>query len=73
MSFSWDDSILIDAEAERERDRQDVRDGLMRDWEYRMKWYGETKEKAQEILSEGPEALTDDEIMGFNQEPEQMT
>lgn len=73
MSFSWDDSILIDAEAERERDRQDVRDGLMRDWEYRMKWYGETKEKAQEILAEGPEALTDDEIMGFDQEPEQMT
>lgn len=72
MSYVWDDSIVVDADVEREKDRTDVRDGLMLPWEYRVKWYGETKEQAQKVLgeSEGP---SDDEIMDFQkrlQEPE---
>lgn len=71
MSFAWDDSILIDAEAERERDRQDVRDGFMNKWEYRVKWFGETPEKAKQMLSEmqEDEGLTEEELFGFMNEP----
>lgn len=71
MSFTWDDSILIDAEAERERDRQDVRDGFMNKWEYRVKWFGETPEKAKQMLSEMDESedLSEDELFGFMNEP----
>lgn len=36
-------------DALRERDRQDVRDGLMQKWEYRVKWYNETEEVAKSM------------------------
>lgn len=72
IAYVWDDSIVVDADAEREKDRSDVRDGLMLPWEYRVKWYGETKEQAQKVLGEA-EGPTDDEIMDFQnrlKEPE---
>ena len=70
VAYSWDDSIINDATVERERDRQDVRDGLMMNWEYRMKWYGETEAQAKGIFTQlEEEELTDDELMGFNNEP----
>lgn len=70
MSFTWDDSILTDADTERERDRQDVRDNLMNKWEYRVKWFGETPEKAKEMLAEQEEnELTENELFGFMDEP----
>lgn len=50
MSFDWDDSIVVDAEAEREQDRKDLAAGIMRPEEYRAKWYGETEEQAVERL-----------------------
>ena len=53
---------IIDKESERERDRQDVRDGLMQPWEYRLKWYGETEADAKAILEERE---NDDDMMGF--------
>lgn len=31
---------------------QEVRDGLMQKWEYRVKWYGETEQEAKKVLSE---------------------
>lgn len=43
----FDDSIIEDSGTERERDRQDVRDGLMQKWEYRVKWYGEDEATAK--------------------------
>lgn len=52
ISVIFDDGYIIDKEAERERDRQDIRDGLMTKWEYRVKWFGETEEEAKAILSE---------------------
>lgn len=48
----FDKSVIIDEDSEREKDRQDVRDHLMAAWEYRVKWYGETEEKAQEMIDE---------------------
>ena len=51
-SFEWDDSIVTDAEAERQSDRQDVSMGAMPLYEYRMKWYGETEEKAKAMVQQ---------------------
>lgn len=71
LSFKWDDSIVTDANTEREVDRQDVRDGFMLPYEYRMKWYGEDEKTAKAKLAELEEAEPDDdEIMGFGNEPE---
>lgn len=47
----FEDGFVIDDETRRERDRQDVREGLMNAWEYRVKWYGETPEEAQAALA----------------------
>lgn len=52
VSFVWDDSIIVDAEAERQTDRQDVAMGVMSLAEYRSKWYGETLEEAAKNLPE---------------------
>lgn len=50
ISFKWDDSIVVDAEKERNTDREDVALGAMSLEEYRAKWYGETIEEAREKL-----------------------
>lgn len=50
IAYTWDDSIVIDAETEREKDRQDVLDGFMQAWEYRAKWYGETEAQAKAAM-----------------------
>ena len=55
VSFDWDDSVIVDAEAEREQDRKDVVMGVMRLDEYRAKWYGETLEEAVKNLPEPAE------------------
>lgn len=66
-SFVWDDSIVVDAEAERLRDLQEMRDGIMSKVEYRMKWYGEDEKTAKEkIAAAKGEAQEDDDILGFN-------
>ena len=52
ITYVWDDSIVVDADAEREKDRQDVLDGIMMAWEYRVKWYGETEAIAKQALGE---------------------
>lgn len=65
-TYVWDDSIIVDAEAERLRDLNEVSQGLMNKWEYRVKWYGEDEATAKKMLQEmqGP---TDDEILGFDE------
>jgi A118 family predicted phage portal protein len=71
LTFQWDDSIIVDAEAERLRDREEVRDGLMAKWEYRVKWYGETPETAKKMVSSmSDNGMSDDEILDFISEPE---
>ena len=52
VSFDWDDSVIVDAEEERQQDRQDLAAGIMRPEEYRAKWYGETLEEAAKNLPE---------------------
>lgn len=58
VSFDWDDSIVVDAEVDRQQDRNDVAMGVMRLDEYRAKWYGETLEQAAANLPEP--ALTEE-------------
>jgi A118 family predicted phage portal protein len=52
VAYKWDDSILVDAEAERNSDVIDITNGLMSRVEYRMKWFGETKEQAIQSIKE---------------------
>ena len=47
ITINFEDSILTDEETERKQDVEDVASGMMSAWEYRMKWYGETKEEAK--------------------------
>lgn len=68
ITVIFDQSPLIDENAERLRDLQEVKDGLKAGWEYRMKWYGETEEKAKAMIEEisgGEVGYSDDELMGF--------
>lgn len=62
VSCAWDDSVVTDADTERARDMQEIRDGIMQKWEYRVKWYGESEDKAKAMIANEP---SDDEIMGF--------
>lgn len=68
VSYVWDDSIVVDAEAERMRDRDEVDHGLMAKWEYRKKWYGETEEQAKAAIAAN--ASPSDEDLLFGNEPE---
>lgn len=52
IKIAFDDSIIEDKSTERENDRKDVAMGAMGLAEYRAKWYGETKEQAQQNLPE---------------------
>lgn len=63
ISIVFDQSPLVDENAERQRDKDDVTAGLMQKWEYRVKWYGESEEEAKARLADGEP--TDDELMGF--------
>lgn len=67
VSYVWDDSIIVDAEKERQRDRDEVDHGLMAKWEYRKKWYGETEEQAKAAVAAN-EPPSDDELL-FGNEP----
>ena len=67
VSYDWGDSILEDADAktqERANDRQDLASGILNDWEYRAKWYGETEEEAKANLPKSEQMVTEpqDEI-----------
>lgn len=52
VSFTWDDSIVVDAEKERLQDMQEVREGLMPKWKYKVKWQGLSEEQAKAELME---------------------
>jgi len=57
VTSTWDDSIIVDAEQERLRDMQEVTMGLMKNWQYRMKWYGETEEEAKKNFPDTTEDI----------------
>lgn len=57
-AYSWDDSIVIDAEKEKLQDMQEVNNGLMSKWKYKVKWQGLTEEQAKaEIADEDGEGI----------------
>ena len=49
-------AIIEDTDSIRQRDLQEVRDGIMQKWEFRVKWYGETEEQAKAMCTREPEA-----------------
>ncbi|MDO5125346.1 MAG: hypothetical protein Q4D35_03100 [Ruminococcus sp.] len=69
INVIFDQSPLVDENAERQRDKDDVSAGLMQKWEYRVKWYGETEKQAKKILADGEP--DDDELMGFDEEDDE--
>lgn len=64
IEIKFEDSYIIDKEAERARDKDDVRDGIMQKWEYRAKWYNEDEATAKAAVGADQ---TDDQLMGFGQ------
>jgi A118 family predicted phage portal protein len=52
VKVEFSDGYVISDEEKRAQDAQDVRDGLMQPWEYRVNWYNETEEEAKRILGE---------------------
>ena len=66
IDIRFDRAIIIDEAAERARDLQDVQNGLMAKWEYRMKWYGESEDKAKAMCREIEGELSDDSLMNFD-------
>lgn len=65
IEIVFDKSVIIDEAAERLQDMQDVTNGIMAKWEYRMKWYGETEEEAKARISEIEGTESDDMLMDF--------
>lgn len=66
VTINFDDSIIEDKPAEQLRDQQQVRDGLMAVWEYRMKHFGEDEAAAKAMAAElAGDKRTDDDWMGF--------
>lgn len=49
-AVNFDDSIIEDSDSTRQRDLQEVRDGIMQKWEFRMKWYGDDEQTAKEMF-----------------------
>ncbi|MBP3927852.1 MAG: phage portal protein, partial [Clostridium sp.] len=50
MSFEWDDSVIVDRDAEMEKDFKMLAAGIIRHEEFRSKWLGETLEEAAKNL-----------------------
>ncbi len=63
VTVNFDDSIIEDSDAEKQRFLQEIRDGVRQKWEYRVKYFGETEEKAKAMVAQEP---SDDELMRFN-------
>ena len=51
INVNFEDGFVIDDVTARENDRQDIRDGILQHWEYRVKWYGETEEEAKAAIA----------------------
>lgn len=64
VSYNWGDGILDDPDTRRQDmalDMQQVSAGLMNDWEYRVKWYGEDEATAKAMLPKVQEMVTEPE------------
>ena len=47
VTMKFDDSIITDTAAEKAQDMAEVAAGIMAEWEYRVKWYGEDEATAR--------------------------
>lgn len=52
IKVNFDDSIIEDTGAEKERFLQEIRDGVRKKWEYRVKFFGESEEDAKAAVAE---------------------
>lgn len=52
VSFDWDDSVIMDADLEMEKDFKMLAANILRPEEFRSKWLGETLEEAAKNLPE---------------------
>ena len=50
ISIDFDDSIFVDKEAEFNKDERMLSDGIMNDWEARMRWFNEDEATAKAAL-----------------------
>ncbi len=53
VTVSFDDSIIEDSDAEKQRFLQEIRDGVRQKWEYRKRFFGEDEETAKKMIAEG--------------------
>lgn len=56
IAVSFDDSIIEDVGAEKQRFLQEIRDGVRQKWEYRVRFYGEDEAKAKSMVENDPAA-----------------
>ena len=51
VTISFDDSIIEDTGAEKDRFLQEIRDGVRQKWEYRVKFFGEDEQTAKAMTA----------------------
>lgn len=66
-AYVWDDSVIVDANTERMRDLQEVSQGLLDEYEYRMTWRGEDEETARKKIDEIKASRSDNQILFGNE------
>ena len=66
-AYVWDDSVIVDANTERMRDLQEVSQGLLGEYEYRMTWRGEEEETARKKIDEIKASRSDNQILFGNE------
>ncbi len=54
-AITFDDSIIEDSAAEKMTFMQEIRDGVRKKWEYRVKFFGEDEETAKAMVESEPE------------------
>lgn len=54
VNISFDDSIVEDVGAEKQRFLQEIRDGVRQKWEYRVRFFGEDEETAKANVQSEP-------------------
>lgn len=56
ITINFDDSIIEDTGAEKEKFLQEIRDGIRDKWEYRVRFFGETEEEAKANIPDQAES-----------------
>lgn len=61
ISIDFDDSIFVDKDAEFNKDERMLSDGIMNDWEARMRWFNEDEATAKAALPKMQDMTTEEE------------